>query len=46
VHCFSADIFLLDFAGVNLTKWAIEYEELVEALPLSMKSLLLRLSRY
>jgi len=35
----------LDFAGVNLTKWAIEYEEPVaEALPLSMKSLLLRLS--
>jgi len=29
---------------VNLTKWAIEYQEFVaEALPLSMKSLLLRL---
>jgi len=30
---------------MKLTKWAIEYEEPVaEALPLSMKSLLLRLS--
>ena len=24
---FTSDIFLLDFAGVNLTKWAIEYED-------------------
>jgi len=41
---FTSEIFLLDFAGVNLTKWAIEYQEFVaEALPLSMKSLLLRL---
>ena len=41
---FTSEIFLLDFAGVNLTKWAIEYEDPVtETFPLSMKSLMLRL---
>jgi len=34
---FIAKILLLDFAGANLTKWAIEYEEHVaEASKLSM----------
>ena len=41
---FTSEIFLLDFVGVNLTKWAIKYEDsLIEAFPLSMKSLLLRI---
>ena len=35
--------FLLDFAGVSLTKWSIEYEyPTSKAFPLSMKSLLSR----
>ena len=39
---FTSEIVLLDFAGVNLTKWDSEYEEFVaEDLSLSLKSLLL-----